>query len=292
LYGVLNSEMGYHNPSEALKAQAVTARSFAVSNREKHESEGFNLCADVHCQVYKGYSDEYKDTNRAVDDTLNLTLIYGGKPVSGYYFKNSGGHTLSAEEVWGGKMPYLIGVKDDYSPDYTWNHSLSFQEARGRLEAAGHNIGTVKSVKITGRSLSGAVSSLEFQGTSGTVELKRENIRTVFGGTNVRSLAFSFGSGHAVVSDVIHVLGAYGKIEKLRPKDVYVISANGLAKLADHDYSANESVEQVSAGPIVFHGVGYGHGVGMPQDSAIAMAKQGFSFEEILKYFYTGVEIQ
>lgn len=292
LYGVLNSEMGYQNPLEALKAQAVTARSFALGNMEKHNSDGFNLCTDVHCQVYKGYSDEHSATNAAVDETSGMVMTYGGKTVAGYYFKNSGGHTLSADDVWGGKSPYLIGVKDEYSPEYLWNHSLSFKEIRAGLEAAGHSIGNVRGASITGRNAAGAVSTVEFRGTSGTVVLKNENIRAVFGGTNVRSLTFSFGTGTAGENEVIHVLGAGGTVQKMKPQDVFVISGDGLSKLVDYGYTASERFESVADEPVVFCGSGYGHGVGMPQDSAIAMAKLGFSFEEILKYFYTGIEIQ
>jgi len=313
LYGVINSEMGYGNPIEALKAQAVTARSFAVCNKGKHASDGFDLCCDVHCQVYKGYDDEHSETNQAVDETAGLFLTYEGVPVSGYYFKNSGGHTQSISDVWGGDAPYLTGVKDEYSPDYAWSYEMTFQEAASKLGASGYNIGNIKSVSIKGRNTSGAVSAIEIKGTAGTVELKAENIRTVFGSANIKSLLFSFQSAGGIPpgsdtsvkpalsngeanefpngDDIINVAGAGGVIEKVKLNDIYVYPGNLLSKPATPQ-AVEDQTETVTGGTLMFYGKGYGHGVGMPQDSAIAMARQGFTFDEILKYFYTGIEIE
>ena len=296
LYGVLNSELGSQNPLEALKAQAVAARSFTVSNTGKHKGEGFDLCPDAHCQVYKGYSDEYPETNRAVDETSGLTLTYGGETVSGHYFKNSGGHTQSVSDVWGADAPYLTGVKDEYSPEYRWDYTMSFQEAGRKLEAAGYDIGKLKAAAITARSLSGAVSSMEFTGARGTAELKNERIRAVFGSVNIKSLNFSFRSGtageYSGQSEDVFILGAGGAVGKLKPGDIYVLSGGVVSKMTDYRPVCDGEVETVTDGTIVFSGTGFGHGVGMPQDSAVEMADQGFSYDEILSYFFTGISIQ
>jgi len=293
LYGVLNSEMGYHNPIEALKAQAVTARSYASVYRERHRNDGFDICAAVHCQLYKGYSDEHSQTNRAVDETAGRTLMYDGKIVSGYYFKNSGGHTQSAEDVWGGKVPYAVGVKDEYSPVYQWSHTLTFQELRTRLEASGNNIGQIQSVTITRRNQAGAAAAVQFRGSQGTIELRGDSLRTVFGGINIRSTMFSFGEGVSAGDDFVHVMGAGGTVERKRPGDVFVISGSGaVSRMTALGQLGGDRVESVTAGPLVFTGTGYGHGVGMPQDSAIEMARRGYLYTEILKYFYTGIDIR
>ena len=111
VYGVLNAEMHHDYPEEALKAQAVAARSFAVTNLNRHSQYGFDVCATTHCQVYKGYADEYEETNAAVDDTAGLCIYSGGKVVSAYYFKNSGGYTQNINDVWGSEADYLKAVK-------------------------------------------------------------------------------------------------------------------------------------------------------------------------------------
>ena len=298
LYGVLNSELNYSNPIEALKAQAVTARSFAMCNTGKHSESGFDFCTGVHCQLYKGYSDEHGETNRAVDETAGQTLTYGGETVSGYYFKNSGGFTQSAEDVWGGRLPHLTGVKDEYSPDYPWRHTMTFQEITSKLNAAGYSIGKLQSVAIKGRTPSGAASSVEFTGTYGTAELKNEKIRTVLGGAEIRSLMFGFSDREDVPpyggAEMIHVIGEGGTIDKRNPDDIYILSDGEAIILTGYFQTgevADEVYEAASQDPVTFSGKGYGHGVGMPQDSAVVMANKGFSYEEILKYYYTGVEI-
>ena len=314
IYGVLNAEMGHHNPMEALKAQAVTARSYAVANPDRHRNDGFNLCTGVHCQVYRGYSDEFAQTNRAADETAGLVLTYDGEPVSGHYFKNSGGHTQSSVDVWGGARTYLTGVKDEYSPDYPWTYQVTFQVLSSRLQEAGHNVGNVQSVAIKERNSSGAASVIEIRGTSGTAELRRDRVRTVLGSTNVRSMMFSFGgsvsapesgtvSYQPVLSsgsidrsaggnDTVHIIGADGKIEQSKVDNLYVFS-DGISVQLGKELAHNQGrLDIVTSSPLIIHGTGYGHGVGMPQDSAIVMAGQGYTFEQILKYFYTEITIQ
>jgi len=314
VYGVLNAEMGHSNPLEALKAQAVTARSYAAANPNRHSSDGFNLCNTVHCQLYRGYSDEFAQTNRAADETAGLVLTYGGEPVSGHYFKNSGGHTQSSEDVWGGARTYLTGVKDEYSPEYPWTYQVTFQEFGSMLQAAGHHVGNVQSVAIRERNPSGAASVIEIRGTSGTAELRRDSIRNVLGSTNVRSMMFSFGGsvnvpGMGTVSvqpvlsdgrtsrplggnDTVHIIGADGRTEQRKADDLYVLS-DGIAVLLGKESSHNQDrLDLVTNSPLVIHGMGYGHGVGMPQDSAIVMGREGYTFEQILIKFFTGITIQ
>ena len=87
LYGVVHLEMGQNNPLEALKAQAVAARSFTAANLEKHGDMGFDLCSTTNCQVYGGCSAEYPSTIKAVDSTKGLLIWSEGEPVSVYYFQ-------------------------------------------------------------------------------------------------------------------------------------------------------------------------------------------------------------
>ena len=325
VYGVLNGEMNCGNPKEALKAQAVCARSFAETNHNRHAQYGFDVCAGTHCQVYKGYSDEHAETNQATDETAGLCLIYEGSTVSAYYFKNSGGHTQNSEDVWGGRLGYLRGVSDPYSPNYPWNASFSFDSLEKKLEAAGKSVGTLTSVEITSRNSSGAVRNVTFRGTAGNVSFSGEELRSLLGSSVIRSTMFSFagasrsternGSGgssaeisliHAVGNGTSAVLtkdenaaviGSSGNIEYKSIHGLYAASASRVSVLFAENESAessagNQGAESVTEGPVVFEGNGYGHGIGMPQDSAIEMAKQGFTFREILEYYYTDIEIR
>jgi SpoIID/LytB domain len=303
VYGVLNCELNYTNPIEALKAQAVAARSFGQRNLGKHSASGFDFCTSTDCQVYKGYSDEHPETNDAVDETREEAIYYDGKPVSAYYFKNSGGYTQNSEDVWSGCEPYLRAVKDEYSPSYPWSTSLSFDIIKTKLEGAGYAPGTIESVSISSKNDNGAVSELEIKGSASTVTLKKENIRNVLGATIIKSNRFSLadsttsaGSSSWFISNGFskasfgkdtYVIGGSGKVRKLDDDSAY--GSNGVAAVR---LGASKSVETVTGGVVNFNGFGYGHGVGMPQDSAVEMANQGFDYEEILKYYFTDIEIQ
>jgi len=303
IYGVLNSELNYTNPIEALKAQAVAARSFGELNLGKHSSDGFDFCMTTHCQVYKGYSGEYPAILEAVDSTQGEMLRYDGEPVTAYYFKNSGGYTQNAEDVWSGNVPYLRSVKDEYCPSYPWSASLSFEIIQTKLESAGYQPGNIESVSITDRNGTGAVSELKIKGTDATVYLRKEKIRGVLGATIIKSNLFRLGdstssggseswriSNGSTTIDYdteVYVINGEGEIEVL-DDETYGISGTGTARLG----ISSISVETVSGGTVVFNGSGYGHGVGMPQDSAVEMAKKGFTYDEILKYYFTDVEIE
>ena len=331
VYGVLNAEMHHDYPEEALKAQAVAARSFAVTNLNRHSQYGFDVCATTHCQVYKGYEDEYEETNAAVDDTAGLCIYSGGKVVSAYYFKNSGGYTQNINDVWGSESDYLKAVKDEYSPEYQWTATFSFDDIESKLESAGNSIGDIMRIEIVSRNESGAVDTLKFIGTGGEVSISKEKIRTLFDASVIKSTHFSFteyntgssdasqgtaetGAQKIAMSSVnvigkdgarlslsaknsVSVIGDDGEIEKRTLENIYAIdksaalSAAGILP-ASSDIGQSGSVEYVTKSPVTFTGLGYGHGIGMPQDSAIEMAKHGFKYDEILHYYYTDIEIK
>ncbi len=302
LYGVLNSELNYTNPIEALKAQAVAARSFGELNLGRHVADGFDLCGTTHCQMYKGYSGEYPSIIEAVDETRGETIYSNGSQVTAFYFKNSGGYTQNSEDVWTYSYPYLRAVKDEYCPSYPWSTSLSFDIIRTKLEAEGFQPGNIKSLEISGRNATGAVSELKITGDRATVYLKKEKIRTVLGATIIKSNNFTLADSTAALGEDWIISNGYSSSHL--GSGTYVISGSGNVRKLDIEnsygsngtitirYGASASAERVTAGTVVFNGFGYGHGVGMPQDSAVAMAKQGFTYEEILEYFYTDIEIK
>ncbi|NMA03297.1 MAG: SpoIID/LytB domain-containing protein, partial [Clostridiales bacterium] len=124
LYGVIPAEMPASWPMEALKAQAIAARGFAVTNFNKYKRFDFNLCTTTYSQVYKGYSGEHPNTNKAVDETRHTVITYDNKLIEPYYHSDSGGHTEDSENIWLNKLPYIRGVEDDFSsdtPHSTWS---------------------------------------------------------------------------------------------------------------------------------------------------------------------------
>ena len=129
LYGVVPSEMPYTWLPEALKAQAVAARSYALATRK---SGAFDLYPDTRSQVYLGIDHEKPSTNAAVDATAGKVVLYEGQVARTYFFSTSGGRTASAEDVWGEAVPYLVSVPDPYdtiSPYHNWG-PFSFTGAK------------------------------------------------------------------------------------------------------------------------------------------------------------------
>ncbi|MDR3278281.1 MAG: SpoIID/LytB domain-containing protein, partial [Oscillospiraceae bacterium] len=125
--GVLPYEMANDWPLEALKAQAVCARTYAASKIGAHSASGFDLCTTEHCQVYRGMGSANDLTNRAVDETAGLYVTYDGKLCETYFSSCDGGATENVENVWSAALPYLRGVVDPYEADvapslsyYSW----------------------------------------------------------------------------------------------------------------------------------------------------------------------------
>ncbi len=115
--GVIPYEMYVTWPLEALKAQALCARNYAVTNFNRYRAQGFDVTADVYSQVYKGIGDATAETNAAVDATAGKYIRYEGNLCQTFFFSSDGGATESSEYVWGAKVPYLLGVEDPYEDD-------------------------------------------------------------------------------------------------------------------------------------------------------------------------------
>ncbi|MCD8378322.1 MAG: SpoIID/LytB domain-containing protein [Candidatus Gastranaerophilales bacterium] len=125
IQGVLSSEMPSSWDMEALKAQAIAARTYAVANYGKHCQEGFDLVDTQMDQVYNGIEAETENSNKAVLETEGIIMIYNNKPITAMYSSSAGGQTHSALEAWGNNIPYLQSV-----PSYDDN-----------VKSAGHGVG-------------------------------------------------------------------------------------------------------------------------------------------------------
>src|SRR3954469_9285511 len=186
LYGVVPSEMPYTWHPEALKAQAVVARSYALATRR---SGAFDLYPDTRSQVYLGLEHERPSTNAAVDATAGEVVLYEGQVAKTFFFSSSGGRTASAEDVWGAAVPYLVSVADPYdtiSPHHTWG-PVAFTGATlaKRLKMKGRVMDVQSQLNSSGR-----VKTLTVIGSQGTVEMPGTSVRTRLG---VQSTWFTVG---------------------------------------------------------------------------------------------------
>jgi len=188
LLGVVPGEMPKDWPLEALKAQAVAARTYAIANLVKDRA--FDLYSDARSQVYYGANAESPDTTRAVTETRGQVLSYGGAPAETFYFSSSGGKTLSALDVFGQDLPYLVSVDDPWdetSPNHRWEtRVLGGQQLARRLGLQG----AVTDVSYQ-PGTPGAPAELRFTTTQGTTSGQRlSDIRNRLG---LKSLEFRLG---------------------------------------------------------------------------------------------------
>ncbi len=156
LYGVVPSEVPHVWPAEALKAQAVVARSYALSHLHRGP---FDLYADTRSQVYLGIDEEEPQTNAAVNATAGQVLLYGGRVASTYYHSTSGGRTASVEEVWSSEpIPYLVSVPDPFdgaSPHHDWGpQTIPAAKLARTLRVAGKLVDVRTTVGPSGRVVS------------------------------------------------------------------------------------------------------------------------------------------
>jgi len=303
LMGVLAKEMPASSPMDALKAQAIAARSYTYTSLSRHKGEGFNLCSTTHCQVYAGYEGEHPRTNEAVIHTFGEYIIYGGRVVNTPYHSNSGGYTEASENVWGGSLAYLRAVKDDYSlnsPHSSWTISFAAEELEAKLRAGGVDLGQLKDIEILNTTESGRVADLKVIGSRGEKVLKGSELRSLLGANNLKSTLFTISKEGSTKDEKVHVIAGDGQIRAVDLNGLYIIdgskklSANNndilRIKSKDTTYTLENKVSKPTA--FIFDGKGYGHGVGMSQYGAIEMAKLGYNYIDIIKHYYTGVEVK
>lgn len=195
LYGVIRMEINPAWPSEAVRAQAIAARTFAVRNLGRFAREGFDLRDTVESQVYGGVTFEDPRATDAVDATRGLLLVHGGGPIFAAFHADSGGRTESNEDVWGGRAhPYLRGVDDPYSagsPHARWAARLALSEIASRMRRGGVRISDVGGIEVLRTSESGRVLNLRVAGADGPVELSGHRFRMLTGADVIRSTMFS-----------------------------------------------------------------------------------------------------
>ena len=186
LYGVVPSEMPFTWHPEALKAQAVAARSYALATRR---AGAFDLYPDTRSQVYLGLDHEKPSTNAAVDATAGKVVLYEGQVAKTYFFSTSGGRTASAEDVWGEPIPYLVSVPDPYdniSPYHNWGpFSFTGTKIARMLKMSGRVVDLQPELNSSGR-----IKELTAVGTKATVTLPGKELRKRLG---MRSTWFSIG---------------------------------------------------------------------------------------------------
>lgn len=255
LWRVVAAEMPASFHLEALKAQAVAARTYTVAKMaapvENHPDA--DMCTDINCcQAYiepeaaalawgkdaQSYTDKI---TQAVAGTDGMVATYGGAPIQAVFFSSAAGRTVDAVEVWGNAVPYLTGVESPEGEEVPNYHS--------------------------------------------TMSLSVDGFKSIF--LSQYPEANLEGDSAGWFTNIVH--NSAGGVEQMDVGGVTI--AGGPLRTLFGLRSTNFTIE-VADGSVTFQVTGYGHGVGMSQYGANALAEEGKTYEEIIKWYYTGVELE
>ncbi|PJZ68244.1 stage II sporulation protein [Leptospira perolatii] len=240
LYSVVPSEVPAGWPEEALKAQAICSRTYAVREMIAKKESSFDVEATVNSQAYGGMQKENPRTTSAVKDTQGVLAVYEGDPIHTFFHSNSGGKTETPENLWGGKrLPYLNSVSSEFDnsgEQFLWKSNLSQDQIDQSLSSLG--VGSVQSVQVLSRTPSGRVDLVEIIGSESSTKMKGKEFRNLMG-ASIKSLRFGI----------------------KRDSDGFLVK-----------------------------GMGSGHGVGLSQWGSYGMAKQNYTYAEILRHYYQGID--
>ena len=295
LPSVVGSEMPASWPLNALKAQAVAARTYALDQRRP--SEAFDLKATVASQVYGGVAAETASTRQAVAATRGQVLMHGNRLINAVFHSSSGGSTENSGEIWSRQLPYLVSVPDfDHnSPVHRWELSFDPQQ----LRQAFRETGGLQRLDVLQASSTGRVRRARVIGPAGALVLSGAELRQRLG---LRSTLVSFRlepaaplAGEGVSSTVRRLLAA--PLPLPAPAADPPDSASGPLASFEGDSSSDRSssapdAEATPLPVLLVSGRGFGHGVGMSQWGALAMAQEGRSYQQILRHYYRGAELR
>jgi len=273
LKSVVGSEMPKEFPLAALQAQAIAARTYAL------KLLGKNKLFDVHStqasQVYLGLEAETPKTNKAVRSTGSLALYYQDKLINAVFHSSSGGKTENSGQVWRYQLPYLISVVDydQNSTKYRWSNKFTSAE----LDKVFPDLGGLNSIQITKKSNTDRVLNIRLKGPNGNKDISGKSLRKklqLFSTKFEVELKFDQNDplrelNYLNVKNKMNFINKIGDDLKIKPLPII-----------PSDYF------------LIVQGYGAGHGVGMSQWGAKAMAERGSSFSKILKHYYTGVQIK
>ncbi len=235
------------------QVQAILARTYALSNLDRHAHEGFDLCASTHCQVYRDLEDwpahRVQLAEEAVSSTRDVIVSYAGRPINAVFHADCGGHTSAADVVWSGASPaYLRGTPDAFclrDGSAPWRFETRLSALRRELNRRDRTrVGKrLDELVVTDRDPAGRAERVTLRGEH-TVEVRGEHLRAAvvagFGARSVKSTRFTV----------------------RRERDT-----------------------------VVFEGQGFGHGVGLCQIGARARARAGHSPRAILEHYYPGTAV-
>ena len=313
LSSVVGSEMPATWPLEALKAQAIASRTYALKQKG---NSFYDIDSTSKNQVYRGLEARTYKTTRAVSSTRTLVLTYKNKLINALFHSSSGGMTENSQDVWKNKYPYLSSVKDfdRTNPKLRWEKRFSNEQLQNLFPV----IGGIKQIEILNITNTGRVKNVRIHGDYGFIQISGVDIRKRM---NLKStlVRFKFIEDNETESTkknpklrsknklgyepLIHIVKAGDNLIGIAEKhnvnvheivdlnsiqDSSLISLDQRLLIPTHSFNTSSSLKKI----LVVSGNGSGHGVGMSQWGARYMASKGEKADEILKHFYKGVKIK
>jgi stage II sporulation protein D len=272
--GVLPAEIGYLKPDEleAYRVQAIASRSYALSKIEERKAEHYDLQATIMDQVYRGVQGENPAASEAVDETAGVVGLWKGQLVRAYYSSCCGGHTADIRIGWPWKdpFPYLFGIRDSSEERPEQSFCRRSSNFRWRIHWSGGTLEKIIKKYLPGelgirKSAIGTIADIEVKDTGPDGRVKAIEIVTDRG-------------TYRVEGDRIRWV--------LRPNP----NSDQILKSTLFKMDVKRIKGKVSAVNLI--GGGNGHGIGMCQSGAIAMAAAGYSAEDILRHYYPGIMIR
>jgi stage II sporulation protein D len=208
--GTLGSEVYSAWDANALRAQAVVTRTYALYQRAQSAGQGYDVQASTSHQVYGGVGSESESIARAVADTRSEVLTWNGRPILAAFHSAAGGRTASAEEVWGEALPYLRSVDidgEDESPDTYWRVRMSRNQLGSALAPLGLRLGAVREARVAERTASGRAARVDLLGSGGNGSVTGRQLRSAVGDEVIRSTLFEI---REIGDDVVIVGSGHG----------------------------------------------------------------------------------
>ena len=271
LYGVLPAEIYPSSGAEALKAQAVAARTLIFKNLGRHKKEGFDFCSGVHCQVYKGMK-EYASINKAVDATRGEVMVYEDEPIEAFYHSNCGG-CLRGDAF--GKRDYLENKLDSknggmFRPN-PWHLERWFKSYPESFCSFAERKSNFRWQRVYDAQDFLIAYGVPIEELADIDVLKRGEC------AHIKSLTVEIALKKTMLTGDLEIRRFFDNLKSS-------------AFIAEIKYTRNE--RGTVPGLILLWGAGFGHGEGMCQQGAAEMAEEGFNYREILKHYYKGIEIK
>ncbi len=289
LRGVVPHEVGPGAPPEAVAAQAILARTYALKNLHRFEIDDYQLCANTHCQVYKGLTGTVAGADAAIERTAGQVLTYDGQLIDAVYSSTSGGITAAFEDIWDGDpRPYLRSLKDTLDSAATPHRSLDLSQSQSLRQFLSQNDGFNES---------GVSRFFRWQVSYSLAELSNQ-LRA-----NQRYFDFPMPEWTQIASLTVLERAASGRVQALQVDlntetgvEPIVLGKDqirlGFRKLL----STLFDLEPIGSGEAitgyVFLGGGFGHGVGMSQYGSYTLARQGYTANQILDFYYPGTTLK